>query len=112
MTRIIKEHKIIGTIDISTKDINANIENAQSLRIYFREISKGIIDIVVYPTSFDKANRFFFVPTDDKFFFVPTDDTKWLIHVGISNINWVGRNRARDIYKYLVLKHKFKQENS
>ena len=103
MTKTIKEHKIIGNIDISTKDINANIENAQSLTIYFREISKGIIDIVVYPTSFDKAN---------KFFFVPTDDTRWLINVGMSNMNWIGRNRARDIYKYLVLKHKFKQENS
>ena len=103
MTRTIKEHKIIGNIDISTKNINANIENAQSLTIYFREISSDIIDIVVYPTSFLKAN---------KFFFVPTDDTEWLINVGMSNMNWIGRKRARDIYKYLVLKHKFKQENS
>lgn len=99
MTKTIKEHKIIGNIDISTKDINANIENAQSLTIYFREISSDIIDIVVYPTSFDKAYDFFIVSTDDM---------RWLINVGMSNMNWVDRNRARDIYKYLVLKHKFK----
>lgn len=96
---IIKEHRLIGNIDISTKDINANPQNVQEVTIYFREIAKDIIDIVVYPTSFDKAN---------KVFFLPDDDSKWPINIGMSNMNWVGRNRARDIYKYMVQNHNFK----
>lgn len=103
MTIIKKEHRLIGNIDISTKDINANPQNVQKVTIYFREISSDIIDIVVYPTSLDKTN---------KFFFVRTDHTEWLIHVGMSNMNWIGRNRARDIYKYMVQNHNFKQEYS
>lgn len=100
---IIKEHRLIGNIDISTKDINANPQNVQKVTIYFREIAKDIIDIVVYPTSFDKAN---------KVIILPDDDSKWPINVGMSNMNWIGRNRARDIYKYMVQNHNFKQEYS